>query len=291
MLNRIGSVSTESVDDRNHRIELVRDLTFEVIPLKSVDDALASLPAKSMVSITCSPVRGIAATMELADQIRSRGHTVIPHIAARMVENQDHTAQIARWLRSEQIGRLFLVGGDADPPHGPYGAAVDFLRDLLEAGPELHTVGVTSYPDGHAAIPDRALHEALLAKQIVLAEAGINGYASTQMCFNPGRIVDWLEAERLAGFALPVHLGIAGVVDRTKLMTMGARLGVGTSLSYLRKNRRAIGKLMTQSHYDPNDLLESLSADLRRLDVEALHCFTFNQVGATEAWRRSVVGV
>jgi len=258
-----------------------------VVPLASLDAAIEALPPASKVSVTCSPVKGIAATMELTEQIRNLGHEAIPHIAARMVESKPHVTEIANWLRTEQIGRMFLVGGDADPPHGPYAAAVDFLADLLDAGPELHTVGVTSYPDGHVAIAGDALHRALIRKQQVLAEAGVRGYASTQMCFNPNRIVSWIEQERANGMDLPIHLGIPGVIDRAKLMTMGARLGIGASLGYLKKNRRAITKLVTMTHYDPNDLLEPLSPHLTRLDVEDLHCFTFNQVEATEAWRQT----
>ncbi len=287
MLNRSNTATAETAEDAAHRRSLITDLTFEVVPLSTLDAAIEALPPRSKVSVTCSPVKGIAATMELTDQIRSLGHEAIPHIAARMVESKPHVAEIANWLRTEEIGRMFLVGGDADPPHGPYAAAVDFLVDLLDAGPELHTVGVTSYPDGHVAISDDALHRALLRKQQVLAEAGVRGYASTQMCFDPKRIVSWLDGERAEGIELPIHLGIPGVIDRAKLMTMGARLGIGASLGYLKKNRRAITKLVTASSYDPNDLLEPLSPHLRRLNVEDLHCFTFNQVEATESWRQA----
>ncbi len=287
MLNRSRDTVTETAEDARHRGDLIANLTFEVVPLNSLDAAIEALPPGAKVSVTCSPVKGIAATMELTDRIRSLGHEAIPHIAARMVESKPHVTEIADWLRTEQIGRMFLVGGDADPPHGPYAAAVDFLADLLDAGPELHTVGVTSYPDGHVAIADDALHRALMRKQQVLAEAGVRGYASTQMCFNPKRVVSWLERERAAGLELPIHLGIAGVIDRAKLMTMGARLGIGASLGYLKKNRRAITKLVTMTHYDPNDLLVPLSPHLRRLNVEDLHCFTFNQVEATEQWRQA----
>lgn len=290
MLNRTRGTSPETRDDALHRLDLIANLTFEVVPTKSLDAAVDALPPKSKVSVTCSPVKGIATTMELTEQIRDRGHRPIPHIAARMVESRQHAIEIAHWMRTEQVGRMFLVGGDADPPAGPYNAAVDFLADLLDAGPELHTVGVTSYPDSHVAIPDGALHQALLAKQALLAEAGITGYASTQMCFNPDRIVSWLEGERAAGVELPIHLGIAGVIDRAKLMTMGARLGIGASLGYLKKNRKAITRLVTMTHYDPNDLLVPLSPHLRRLDVEDLHCFTFNQVEATEEWRQQNLG-
>lgn len=272
-----------------YRRRLIEGMTFEVIPLKSIDAAIDGLPPGAEVSVTCSPAKDIKATMDLSDRIRALGHTVIPHISARMVESHQHVAEIASWMRTEEIGRMFLVGGDADPPSGPYRDAVSFLSDLLAADPGLHTVGITSYPDSHAFISDQALTDALHAKQAVLAQAGIAGYASTQMCFDPGKIAEWLAAERANGFTLPVHLGIAGVVDRSKLMTMGVRLGIGTSLGFLKKNRRAISKLLTQSDYDPNTLLEPLAADLQPLGVEGLHCFTFNQVSSTEAWRRQEI--
>ncbi len=280
---------SETPEAKLYRTKLIEELTFEVIPLKSLDAAVEALPERATVSVTCSPAKGIDETIRLTDEVRAKGHTAIPHIAARMVEGPEHVAKIANWMRTEEIGYLFLVGGDAEPPAGPFNNAADFLKALLDAGPELHTIGVTSYPDGHALIPTDALDEALAAKQAILTEAGVNGYASTQMCFDADKILSWLRSQRAAGIELPVHLGISGVVDRTKLLTMGTRLGIGNSLSYLKKNRKAISKLLTQSDYDPNNLLVPMSDDLAELNISGLHCFTFNQVAATEAWRQEVI--
>ena len=237
------------------------------------------------MSITCSPVKGIGETIRLADRVRAAGHVAIPHLSARMVESRQHVEEIATWLRTEAVDRLFVVGGDADTPHGPYHDAMGFLLDLLDADPAVSIVGVPAYPDGHPSIPTDALDRALRDKQTVLAEAGIDAYASTQMWFDPDRLVGWLEGERADGLTLPIHLGVPGVVDRAKLLTMGARLGVGASLRFLRKNRRALGRLLARSDYDPDSLLEPLGRHLERLGVDGLHCFTFNQVEATARWR------
>ena len=75
------------------------------------------------------------------------------------------------------------------------------------------------------------------------------------------------------------------MIDKTKLMTMGMRLGVGTSLRYLSKNRKALGKLMTQRNFEPDALLRPLAGDLQPLGIDGIHLFTFNQVDATEIWR------
>lgn len=278
----------ESPQARAHRLALIDDLTFEVVPLKSLDDAIAALPAGAEVSVTCSPTKGIEETQRVAADLHDRGFVPIPHISARMVRDRHHVDELAGWCRSLGLGRIFVVGGDAEQP-GAYAGAVEFMEDLLATDHGLHTIGVTAYPDGHAFLSDETMREALLRKQQMLNDAGVDGYCSTQMCFDPDTIAAWLRAERDRGLTMPVHLGVCGVVDKTKLLTMGARLGIGDSLAFLRKNVGAVVKMMTTVSYDPDDLLVPLSADLLDLGVTGLHVFTFNQVAATNAWRDSVL--
>ncbi len=278
---RLGGETPEA---RAARLRLIEASNFEVIPLRSLDAALSDLPAGSRVSVTASPTKGLDATLEITEKLLAGGHRAVPHISARLVRDPSHTRAIASWLRATEVTEIFLVGGDVvEPEH--YHDALSFLADLLESDHGLRRVGVTAYPDGHPLIEPAVLQEALHAKQAMLAEAGLDGYCSTQMCFDAARIVGWLGAERRAGLRLPAHLGIAGVVDRAKLLSIGVRLGIGQSLRYLRKNRRAVARLMTVPHYDPNDLLVPLSAHVVELDIRELHVFTFNQVAATVAWR------
>ncbi len=274
----------ESPEARAHRLALIDDLTFEVVPMKGVDDAIEALPAGADVSVTCSPVKGIAETQRLAESLAGRGFVPIPHISARMVTDRAHAVELAGWFRANGFDKIFVVGGDAESC-GSYLGAVEFLAELLELDHGLTTIGVTAYPDSHSFLSTRQLHEALHAKQDLLAAAGVAGYCSTQMCFDPTTVGKWLRAEREHGLTLPVHLGMAGVVDKAKLMTMGARLGVGASLRYLKKNKAAVAKMLTSVSYDPDDLLVPLSADLVDFGVDGLHVFTFNQVASTEAWR------
>ena len=269
---------------RRYRLELVGNLIFEVVPLKNLDAALAALPEGSRVSVTASPVKGQEATCRITEQVMAAGHIAIPHVSARMVAERSDIAKLAAWMRTSGVTTMFLVGGDIKTP-GAYIDASSFLNDLLECEHGLDTIGVTAYPHGHPLISDDLLHDALHGKQQLLASAGLKGYCSTQMCFDPKRIVRWLQSERAAGLDLPVHLGIAGVVDRSKLLTMGLRQGIGSSLRYLRKNRTAVTTLMTSARYNPDDLLVPLSPYLSELGVVALHVFTFNHVASTKAWQ------
>lgn len=278
-----------SAEAMAYRRDLVEEMVFEVIPLKSADAAIAALPPNSKVSVTASPVKGLDATMDLADRIRDAGHRPVPHLSARLTEGPAHVARLATWLRTEGYESIFVVAGDAEEQAGPYAGAHEFLTELFGHDPGLKHVGITSYPDGHPFIPTEICDEQLLLKQALLAEAGVRGWASSQMCFDTDKTTAWLRRERERGFTLPLHLGIPGVIDRAKLMTMGVRLGVGASLRYLQKNRAAVTRLMTPGHYDPDDILMPMVEDLEPLGVEGLHVFTFNQVEPTESWRQQVL--
>ncbi|MDJ0769107.1 MAG: hypothetical protein QNJ12_09945 [Ilumatobacter sp.] len=269
---------------------LVSNLHYEIVPMASVEQAIAQLPPRSHVSVTCSPAKGIDATLELTERLIDAGHMPIPHLSARLVEDHDHVEKLAAWLREHDLREVFVIAGDAPEPVGPYEGALPFIRDLLATDPGLDRVGVTGYPDGHAFIDQAAITEQLRAKQAALAAAGVGGWISTQMCFDVGRIRSWLEVERRAGITLPVRLGVPGVVDRARLMKMGTRLGIGASMRYLSKNRSTVMKLVAPGGYDPTELVEEFADDAEALGIEALHSFTFNAVADTRRWREAIAG-
>jgi methylenetetrahydrofolate reductase (NADPH) len=268
---------------------LVANLHYEIVPMKSIEQAMDDLPPGSHASVTCSPVKGIAATLEYSERLIGLGHSPIPHVAARMVESTEHAVKLACWLREHDLREVFVIAGDAPEPAGPYQGALPFIRDLLDADPGVERVGVTGYPDGHAMIDPSVVSEHLHAKQDLLAEAGVGGWVSTQMCFDETKIHAWLDGERAAGITLPVRLGVPGVVDRARLMTMGTRLGIGASMRYLSKNRSTVMHLMSPGGFDPTDMVVAFADDAERLGIEALHSFTFNSVADTRAWQEAIV--
>lgn len=269
-------------------IELVSRLHFELVPMASVDGAVDELPDAAHVSVTCSPAKGIAATRELTERLVAAGHHVVPHLAARMVATPDEAVELAAWASGLGLDEVFVIAGDAPEPAGPYEGSYEFLADFLGAAPAVGRIGVTGYPDGHALIADEVLHQQLHAKQQLLADHGVGGWVSTQMCFDEVMTRAWIERERAAGLTLPIRLGIPGVVDRARLMKMGARLGIGASLRYLSKNRSTVMSMLAPGGYDPTELVAAVSDDREALGIEALHCFTFNSVADTVAWQRAL---
>ncbi len=275
---------------------MIAEAKLELIPMKSLDRAVAELRSGSKVSMTCSPAKSIDATLDESERLIEAGHRVTPHISARMVESHQHLAAIHERLGALGIREIFVVGGDADPP-GCFFDAIEFLDafialDDADGSPRrlVDHIGFTAYPDSHPFITSQQLHAALHRKQDMILTSGRSAHVSTQMCFSADQIRHWLRRERAAGLTVPVQLGVPGVIDKSKLMTMGVRLGVGTSLRYLSKNRKAIGKLMTQRSFEPDTLLKPLAKDLDVLGIDGLHLYTFNQVDATERWRERTLG-
>ncbi|HZX53179.1 MAG TPA: hypothetical protein VFE86_00790 [Ilumatobacteraceae bacterium] len=270
------------------RKRLIAEARYELIPLKSLNDQIPHLPDGCSVSVTCSPTKGIEPTLQLSAELNGRGHHAVPHIAARLVEGREHVEKIAARLNEHGVTEIFVVGGDPDPV-GPYADGLSLLRDLLPLCQTVRTVGFPSYPDHHTVIPDAALDEALLAKQALVTELGLGAFTSTQMCFNAKTIEQWLRRQRDRGLTVPVHLGVPGAVERARLLSLGTRLGIGSSLRYLRKNSGAIMRIFSPSSYDPDKLITPMSRHADELNVTGLHVFTFNSIESTAAWQRKAL--
>ncbi|MCX6536419.1 MAG: methylenetetrahydrofolate reductase [Actinobacteria bacterium] len=268
---------------------LVSSMRYELIPMKSIEQAILDLPTGAPVSVTCSPVKGISATQEISARLIASGHEVVPHFAARLVESREHVQKLATWVREQGIKEVFLIAGDAEKPAGPYTDGIELLRDFLDSNSGVARVGFGSYPDGHAFISREALSTALYDKQKLLQEAGVQGLASTQMCFDVAQIRQWIKTERDNGFSVPIQLGVPGVVDRARLMSLGVRVGVGASMRYLSKNKASIMKMLSPGGYDPTELVAGLAKDAQSLNIVGLHSFTFNSVADTAAWQREIL--
>ena len=281
-------MTTPIRDHRRPGLAARANVSFELIPLKNLEAQLPLLPSGAKVSVTCSPTKGVDATLEVAARLQAAGLAATPHVAARMVRDRAHLAELVAVSRAAGLTEWFVVAGDAPEPAGRYDGGLPLLRDLFGLQHGLDSIGVPAYPDGHTFIDPATAGQALHDKQALLGDAGVRGWVSTQLCFDPAVIRTWLQAERAAGLTLPVRVGLSAPVDRTKLLTLGMRVGVGQSLRYLKKNRRGLTGLLRSDGYDPDDLLDALEEDLAPLGICGIHLFTFKQLGAAVEWQRSL---
>lgn len=266
-------------------VEAVREAYMEIFPTATIENRLTALKPGAYVAVTCSPSKGVGETLQMTARLAKRGFRVIPHIAAKMVRDRAHLAEILAWLDDLPVESIFVPGGDAVRPVGEFHTAFELLRAIADFDHRFTEVGVAAHPEGHPNVDDDVLINELKKKQPLAT------YLVTQMCFDADLLGNWLRMIRKNGIELPAWIGIPGVSDRTSLLKTSLRIGVGDSLRYLRRKGAATRRLMQNGAYTPDDLLSGMLPLLAdpRLKIDGFHIYCFNQVEKTEQWRAAVL--
>jgi len=269
-------ISTESAVE-----QLVANANIEVIPLRGADEKAEKIPTETTITITCSPKFGLERTLEHSARACKLGHRVVPHLAARMVEDEEQLQRFLNTLGVLGIDDLYVIGGDGEQPVGKYSEASDIIEAIQGLDHRLRRIGVGCYPEGHPTIPDVVLVDALQRKQHYA------DYMVSQLCFDATVFVAWLRGIREAGVTLPIRIGIASPLQVRKLIELSLKIGVGSSVKFLTKQHGFVGNLLLGRSYAPDELIAEIvgSEGFAELGIEGLHMFSFNQIDATVDWQ------
>lgn len=265
---------------------LLAHARYEVLPTASIEDlVLENLPPGFTLTVTASPSKGLEATLDLAERLIRRGYDVVPHLPARMVSGRTELSEISDRLVALGVTTVFVPAGDADPPAGDYKASLDMLEDLTELGRPFADVGITGYPESHPSIDDDLTVQAMWDKRRYATHVVSN------LTFDPATLESWLRRMRARGITLPLLVGLPGPVDRTKLLAMATKIGVGESTRFLVKHKGTLARLAAPGGFTGERFLERSAPALAEPGsiVAGLHLFTFNQVAETERWRQSLL--
>lgn len=266
-------------------VRLLEHARYEVLPTATTEDkVLAHVPREIAVTVTASPSKGLDATLDLAERLAGHGYDVVPHLAARMVSGRTELSEIADRLRGKGVSSVFVPGGDAEAV-GDYPDALALLEDLKELGSPFAHVGITGYPESHPTIHDDLTVQSMWDKRRYATHIVSN------LTFDPAVVRDWVRRLRSRGVAMPLLLGMPGPVERTKLLGMATKIGVGESTKFLAKNKGLFARLAAPGGFTGESFLEKCAPALGEDGalVEGLHVFTFNQIAETEAWRTDML--
>jgi methylenetetrahydrofolate reductase (NADPH) len=267
---------------------LLRAPRYEVFPGAGTEQAVLEwVPRELTVTVTASPARGLEPTLDLATSLAGHGYTAVPHVTARLVRDDAHLADIVTRLTAAGISDIFVPGGDADPPAGRFHSALELLEQLAEMGRPFARVGITGYPESHPKIDDDITIQSMWDKRRHAA------YLVSNLCFDPATLRRWITRVRARGVTLPLLVGLAGPVDRARLLRMAAAAGVSESARFLAGHTEWFLRLGVPGGYSPQRLLDRVSGTLTdpAAAVEGLHIFTFNQLRQTEEWRRQMLAL
>jgi methylenetetrahydrofolate reductase (NADPH) len=266
--------------------ELLSAPRYEVIPAKGTEQAVIDwVPPGATVTVTASPVKGLGPTIELAGKLAARGYRVVPHLAARSVASQQHLDQIVARLTACGVDDVFVPGGDATDPAGPFDGALALLGRLAEMGRPFGRVGITGYPESHPKIHDDVTVQAMWDKRRHAS------YIVSNVCFDPAGLGQWIGRIRARGVTLPLYVGLAGPAERTRLLRMAAVAGATESARFITRHPGWILRFWVPGGYSPDRFLDRAAPAITApgAGVAGLHLFTFNQLQPAEHWRKAAL--
>jgi methylenetetrahydrofolate reductase (NADPH) len=259
---------------------------YEILPLDGVaEQVIAHIPARSKVTVTASPTKGLDATLGLAEALAPAGYQVVPHLSARLVRDRSHLDEIVARLRGAGIREVFVIAGDARHQAGEFAGAAELLAAMDELRESFAEIGISGYPESHHFISDETTIEAMFAKEPMAT------YIVSQICFDAEVIATWIRRVRARGTLLPIWIGVPGAVDSRKLLRTSLRIGLGESVRFLRAQRGLVRRFLSPRRYTPTGLLEQLGPAFAdpSARVGGIHVYTFNELNETETWRRQLV--
>jgi methylenetetrahydrofolate reductase (NADPH) len=265
---------------------LLRSPRYEVLPTKGAEQAVQEwVPAGMTVTVTASPVKGLEPTIELTERLAAGGYRVIPHLAARSVADDAHLERIIARLKAAGVDDVFVPGGDAPHPAGPFDSALPLLERLAEMGSPFSRIGITGYPESHPKISDDITIQAMWDKRRYAS------YIVSNVCFDAAQLGRWIQRIRARGVTLPLYVGLAGPAERTRLLRMAAVAGASESARFITRHPGWVLRFWVPGGYSPDRLLDRAASVLTAPDsgVAGLHLFTFNQLPQAEQWRRAAL--
>ncbi|HEX5190257.1 MAG TPA: methylenetetrahydrofolate reductase [Streptosporangiaceae bacterium] len=259
---------------------------YEIFPTGSAEaSVLEAVPRDVVVTVTASPTKGLEPTLTLTERLTAQGYRVVPHLSARLIHDAAHLRDVVARLTAIGTDDIFVPAGDADPPAGEFTSALDVLEQLGELGNPFARVGITGYPETHPKIEDDVTVQSMWDKRRHAT------YIVSNLCFDPATLRQWITRIRRRGVTLPLLVGLAGPVERTKLMQMATKIGVADSARFVAGHSSAFVRLSTPGAYQPDRLLDKVGSTLAAPEskVTGLHIFTFNQVQQAEQWRQALL--
>jgi len=201
------------------------------------------------------------------------------------VASDAHLAEIVGRLQAVGCDDVFVPGGDASHPAGPFDGALPLLERLAEMGGPFSRIGITGYPESHPKIHDDITIQAMWDKRKYAT------YIVSNVCFDAAGLGRWIQRIRARGVALPLYVGLAGPAERTRLLRMAAVAGASESARFITRHPGWILRFWVPGGYSPDRFLDRAAAVITAPDagVAGLHLFTFNQLQAAEQWRRAAL--
>lgn len=283
------------IAEREDVAALLRGYSIEVTAhgAGAAEVCRAHLPPGAEVYIAFTPRETHHGMVATATGLGAAGFVPVPHVTARNVASFTQLNDfLARLANESGVTRALVLGGDADPPAGPYHSAFELIQSGLFQRHGIGRIGLACYPEGHRKIETEALDRALTAKLELARRVGLEPWLVSQFCFEAAPIVSYAQRLRAEGVAAPLRVGLAGPADLRKLWKYGLYCGIGKSIRALGTRVDAVANLLARQ--TPDSIVAGLAQAVHRdpaLGVEGVHIFTFGGVAGAAEWANAKLAV
>ena len=275
-----------------HLKDFVSGYSIEVIPrsaakIKCFKDILPNNTRVYIAHIETEDIREMVAT---AKRLKDEGFSVMPHIPARLIQNQ---AMLNDWIsmyRNEAgVDEALLLAGGSNKPAGDFNSSIQLIESGLFDKGGFKRLHIAGHPEGSMDIdPDGSsinVSAALSWKQEFSKRTDASMAIATQFCFDADVVKKWADRIKANGIDIPIHIGIAGPAKLQTLLKFSIECGIGASMKILTNRAKDITKLLLP--YKPTKILNKLAEckfEDPELNIEQVHFFPLGGIKKTADW-------
>ena len=269
--------------------------SIEVMPrtAKNIDDFRRILPKRTTVYVAHLEDTPIEEMFFTCKRLISEGMDPMPHIPARIIQN---TGELEDWVKeysSLGVDQSLLLAGNGKTPKGELFNSIQLLETGVFEKHAFKKIQIAGHPEGNKDIDkDGSLEKtinALKAKQKFGQNTKLQIGITTQFCFDPQPVIQWLEVLEREQIDLPISLGLAGPTRLQSLIKYAIMCGVGPSISVLKKRAKDLTKLLLP--FEPTEMIDALNSSKKNKlfkNVHSLHFFPLGGIEASAAFARNI---
>ena len=272
--------------------DFISGYSIEVIPRSAakIESFKDILPKNTRVYIAHLETEDIAAMVATAKRLNDEGFTVMPHIPARIIQNQ---AMLSNWISMYQneagVDEALLLAGGSKEPVGDFNSSIQLIESGLFDKAGFKRLHIAGHPEGSIDIDPSGgmqnVSEALSWKQEFSKRTDASMAIATQFCFDADVVKKWSDNIKENGIDIPIHIGIAGPAKLQTLLKFSIECGIGASMKVLTKRAKDITKLLLP--YKPTQILNELAEYKSKepeFNIEQVHFFPIGGIEQTVDW-------
>ncbi|MDA9785616.1 methylenetetrahydrofolate reductase [Gammaproteobacteria bacterium] len=266
--------------------------SIEVIPRSAakIESFSDLLPKNTRVYLAHLETEDIAEMITTAKRLNNEGFNVMPHIPARLIQNE---AMLNDWISMYQneagVDEALLLAGGSKKPVGDFDSSMQLIESGLFDKAGFKRLHVAGHPEGSKDIDPgggiKNVNKALSWKQEFSKRTDASMAIATQFCFDAGVVKKWADSIKENGIDIPIHIGIAGPAKLQTLLKFSVECGIGASMKVLTKRAKDLTTLLLP--YKPTQILNELAEyKYKNLEsnIEQVHFFPIGGIKQTVDW-------